>query len=155
MRLITKLNLLITVCFFLFLTLQVTGSEDSVWYKVEISSTANPIYVDYKTIKKREEITKYEQLEFLKEKQKVDGTDIEYQFIISKRETDCENKKYYIKEEKYFDSELNFETDEVTEDMVYKLNHKDNGIKNWKNINPDTPLEKVWKFVCMYKDTKN
>ena len=94
-------------------------------------------------------------MEFLREKQRVERTDIEYQFIISKREVDCENKRYLIKEEKYFDTELNYETDEVTEKMVHKVRNVENGVNNWMPIDPDTPLEKVWKFVCLYKDKKN
>ena len=157
MKLIIYLVLVIALFCISSLLPTVLGGEDKdkVWYKIDISSTANPIYVDYLSIKKGDKIAKYEQLEFLNEKQKLDGTDKEYQFVISKREVDCKNKKYLIKEEKFYDSELNFETDEVTEKIVHKIRHGDSGAVKWRSIDPDTPLEKVLKFVCLYKDNKN
>ena len=157
MRLSNFIILFSAVFCFSLITLQGFGAEEKekVWYKVEIPDSANPIYIDYRSINKKGNIARYEQLEFLKEKQKVEGTGIEYQFIISKRETDCENKRYVINEEKYFDSELNYDTDSVTEEMVHKVKYKDNNGKIWKSISSDTPLEKVWKFICMYKANKN
>ena len=139
-----------------FLTKNLTADEkDKVWYRVEISQSANPIYVDYRSIDKKKDIARYEQLEFLSSKQKLEGSETEYQFVISKMDADCVNKRYFIKEEKYFDSEVNIETDKISEKMVHNVKHEDKSTKHWKAIEPDTPLEKVFKFVCLYKDTDN
>jgi len=158
MRLLIYFTLINTFLNYSILHIQSHGAEDKekVWYKVEVSGTANPIYVDYRSIKKKENFVNYEQLEFLREKQQIAGTDKEYQFIVSKREADCDNKKYLIKEEKYFDSNLDYETDKISEMLVHKVKNPDGvGVDIWKKVIPDTPLEKVWKFVCLYKDKKN
>lgn len=157
MRLLICLILFATFFYFSFFISKLSAAEDkdSVWYKVDISSDANPIYVDYLSIKRKKEIVKYEQIEFLREKQKLEGVEKEYRFIVSKREVDCENKKYFIKDEKFFDSEINIETDEVIEEMVHRVKHADNGVDRWRAINPDTSLEKVLNFVCLYKDNGN
>ena len=130
-------------------------SGEKAWYKVETLESANPIYVDYRTLRKENNIVRYEQLEFLKSKQKIDESDKQYQFIVSKMQADCINKKYFIKEQKFFDSNVNPETGEISEKMVHKINNKDNETMVWSDVVPDSPLQRVIKFVCMYKHSDN
>ena len=47
---------------------------------------------------------------------------------------------------------MNQETGKVTEKMVYKEKNEKEDVENWKDIEDGTPLEKVYKFVCLYKD---
>ena len=122
--------------------------KHKVWYKVQVSSPANPIYVDYSTIDKNGHAVRFEQLEFFREKQRIEDKD--YQYVISKREMHCGDRKFKVIEEKFFDSKLNSETNELKEDMVYRLKYSEEEIK-WHQVVPNTSGEQVLKFVCVFK----
>lgn len=126
--------------------------KDGVWYRVNDENDLNSIYVNYKSIKRKGDEVGYEQMEFLLEKQKLEGTDKEYKFIVSKRTGDCENKKYLVNEEKYYDVQVNKEKDEIKDELVFKNKYKDETVKDWEVVIPNTLIEKVWRFTCLYKE---
>jgi hypothetical protein len=125
--------------------------KDRVWYKVNESDDVNSIYVDYTSIKRKEKTIDFEQMEFLLEKQKIEGSDKEYKFIVSKRTANCKDKKYRVNEEKYYDININEEKNEIKDEMVYKNKYEDKTEEQWIMVNPDSLVEKVWRFVCLYK----
>ena len=129
--------------------------NEGVWYKVNEEDDVNSIYVDYTSIKRKEKIVKFEQMEFLVEKQKLEGTNSEYKFITSKRKADCENKKYKIKEEKFFDVQVDNKKHEIKDKLVFenKIEETKNG--GWIEVIPNSLVEKVWRFVCLYKPEEN
>ncbi len=129
--------------------------KDGVWYRVNNENDVNSIYVDYKSIKRKGDEVGYEQMEFLVEKQKIEGTDKEYKFIVSKRTGDCENKRYLIKEEKYYDVLVNEEKDEIKDELILKNKFEDEAAKDWVVVIPNTLIEKVWRFTCLYKPEDN
>ena len=127
------------------------NKNEGEWYKVNDAEDINSIYVNYKSINKKDENVKYEQMEFLIEKQKVEGTDKEYKFIVSKRIGDCKNKKYLVKEEKFYDVHVNDKKKEIKDELVFKIKHKNDPVENWVAVIPGTLIEKVWRFTCLYK----
>jgi len=151
---------IITV-FIIFLALPINlfaeeeTKKDGVWYKVNNDEDPNSIYVDYKSIKKKEGKVKYEQMEFLIEKQKLEGTNKEYKFIVSKRKGDCDNNKYLIIEDKFYDVQVNKEKNEIKDELVFKNNYEDNPDNNWIAVIPGSLIEKVWRFTCLYKAEDN
>ena len=129
--------------------------NEGVWYKVNEEDDVNSIYVDYTSIKRKEKIVRFEQMEFLIEKQKLEGTNREYKFITSKRKADCKNKKYKIKEEKYFDIQVDNKKHEIEDELVFENKHKDEADDGWVTVIPNSLVEKVWRFVCLYKPEGN
>jgi len=129
--------------------------KDRVWYKVNESDDVNSIYVDYTSIKRKEQTIDFEQMEFLLEKQKIEGSDKEYKFIVSKRTANCKDKKYRVNEEKYYDININEEKNKIKDEMVYKNKYGDKTEEQWIMVNPGSLVEKVWRFVCLYKSEKN
>lgn len=129
--------------------------KDRVWYKVNESDDVNSIYVDYTSIKRKEQTIDFEQMEFLLEKQKIEGSDKEYKFIVSKRTANCKDKKYRVNEEKYYDININEEKNEIKDEMVYKNKSEDKTEEQWIMVNTGSLVEKVWRFVCLYKPEKN
>lgn len=129
--------------------------KDGVWYRVNDENDLNSIYVNYKSIKRKGDEVGYEQMEFLLEKQKLEGTDKEYKFIVSKRTGDCENKKYLVNEEKYYDVQVNKEKDEIIDELVFKYKYEGETVKGWEVVIPNTLIEKVWRFTCLYKPEDN
>lgn len=141
---------------FLLLTMQVNlyaeeTKKEGVWYKVNDADDINSIYVDYKSIKRKEGKVKYVQMEFLLEKQKLEGTNKEYKFIVSKRIGDCENKKYLINEDKFYDVQVDDEKNEIKDELIFKNKYENEPDENWVTVIPNTLVEKVWRFTCLYK----
>ena len=128
--------------------------KDRVWYKVNESDDINSIYVDYTSIKRKGQTIDFEQMEFLLDKQKIEGSDKEYKFIVSKRTANCKDKKYLINEEKYYDININEEKNKIKDEMVYKNKFEDKTEEQWILVNPGSLVEKVWRFVCLYKPEK-
>ena len=127
------------------------SKNEGEWYKVDDANDINSIYVNYKSIDKKDGKVKYEQMEFLLEKQKLEGTDKEYKFIVSKRVGDCENKKYLVKEDKYYDVHVNDKKKEIKDELVFKTKYENEPDENWVTVIPNTLIEKVWRFTCLYK----
>ena len=125
--------------------------KDGVWYKVNEADDVNSIYVDYTSIKRKEQIVQFEQMEFLIEKQKLEGIDREYKFITTKRKADCRNKKYKIKEEKYFDIQVDNKKHEIKDEIIFENKYEDDEGDGWVTVIPNSLVEKVWRFVCLYK----
>ena len=150
------MKIYVVLTLFLFLTMQANlyaedAKNEGEWYKVDDTNDINSIYVNYKSIDKKDEKVKYEQMEFLLEKQKLEGTDKEYKFIVSKRISDCKNKKYLVKEDKYYDVEVNDKKKEIKDELVFKTKFENEPDENWITVIPNTLIEKVWRFTCLYK----
>jgi len=125
--------------------------KEGEWYRVNDDDDINSIYVDYKSINKKDEKVKYVQMEFLREKQELEGTNKVYKFIVSKRIGDCKNKKYLVKEDKYFDVQVNENKNEIKDELVFKTKYENEPHDNWVTVIPNTLVEKVWRFTCLYK----
>ena len=150
------MKIYVVLTLFLLLTMQANlyaedAKNEGEWYKVDDTNDINSIYVNYKSIDKKDEKVKYEQMEFLLEKQKLEGTDKEYKFIVSKRIGDCKNKKYLVKEDKYYDVEVNDKKKEIKDELVFKTKFENEPDENWITVIPNTLIEKVWRFTCLYK----
>ena len=127
------------------------NKKEGSWYKVNNDGDVNSIYVDYKSINRKEGIVKYEQMEFLIEKQKLEGTNKEYKFVVSKRTGDCKNKKFKVNEDKFYDVRVNKEKDEISDELIFENKYEEEPGDKWIKVIPDTLIEKVWKFTCLYK----
>jgi len=44
---------------------------------------------------------------------------------------------------------------EIKDEMVYKNKYGDKTEEQWIMVNPGSLVEKVWRFVCLYKPEKN
>lgn len=141
---------LFTAILVIFLIPTLLGAEDKkegVWYKVNDDEDVNSVYVDYTSINRKDEVVGFEQMEFLLEKQKLEGTKKEYKFITSKRKADCEKKRYRIKEQKFYDIDVDKKKDKIKEEIVFE----DKTENEWVEVIPNTLVEKVWRFVCLYR----
>ena len=125
--------------------------NEGVWYKVNEENDVNSIYVDYTSIKRKDNIVNFEQMEFLLEKQKLEGTKREYKFITSKRKADCDKKRYRIREQKFYDIEIDKKEEKIKDELVFE----DKDESEWVEVIPNTLVEKVWRFVCLYRPEEN
>ena len=87
----------------------------------------------------------------LLEKQKLEGTKREYKFITSKRKADCDKKRYKIREQKFYDIDVDKKKERIKDELVFE----DKDESEWVEVIPNTLVEKVWRFVCLYRPEEN